>query len=294
METQPEQTRKLDLNRLAAHRAVTFRTGRGLRLRRKDEAYRFVDERGFVHFWPIKDIVLPSLWAAVAGDRPVADAHDDPGHITWGWKDSELGGQNWYYAKVLRKKATMISMDLLPYFYALSNNYGSPEDDYLTLYEQGKLTQEARLVYETLLREGALDTIELRKATRMTNRESNPRFAKALSDLQADFKITPIGISPAGRWRYAFIYQLTPRRYPDLIDRTRQIGERQARRRLVECYLRSVGAAQLRDLTMLFGWPQEDTMRALDEMVQQGLAVSKVEVSAWKGNGWALTELLDN
>ncbi|MBK9210977.1 MAG: hypothetical protein IPL71_22930 [Anaerolineales bacterium] len=42
----------------------------------------------FIYFWPIKGIDLPSLWTAVAGDRPVADKHDDPGHITWGWKDN--------------------------------------------------------------------------------------------------------------------------------------------------------------------------------------------------------------
>lgn len=45
----------------------------------------FVNERGSVYFWPIKDVTLPSLWTAVAG------AHDDPGHVSWGWKDSLLG-----------------------------------------------------------------------------------------------------------------------------------------------------------------------------------------------------------
>src|SRR3972149_5049108 len=95
----------------------------------------------FSYFWPIKDVTLPSLWAAVAGDRPVADAHDDPGHVTWGWKDSLLGARKWYYAKVLRKKATIIALDVAPYFYALSENYGDPRGDYLLQHEQGLLTQ---------------------------------------------------------------------------------------------------------------------------------------------------------
>lgn len=294
METDLEQKITFDPERLQAYRAQTFRTGRGLRIRKKDEAIRFVNDRGFVHFWPIRAVTLPSLWMAAAGDRPVADAHDDPGHITWGWKDAELGGRNWYYAKVLRKKATMIAHDLLPYFYALSNNYGSPEDDYLTLYEQGRLTQEARLVYETLLREGPLDTIELRKATRMTSRESDSRFARALTDLQTDFKLTPVGISPSGRWRYAFIYKITPHHYPDLIERTRLIGEHQARRTLAVRYLQSVGAAQLRDLTLLFGWPAPDATRALAELTQEGLLRSGVELAAWRGTGWALPEICDD
>ncbi|MCK7520523.1 MAG: hypothetical protein MZV64_23930 [Ignavibacteriales bacterium] len=54
---------------------------------RHAQASTFVNRRGFVFFWPISGIDLPSLWTAVAGDRPVADKHDDPGHITWGWKD---------------------------------------------------------------------------------------------------------------------------------------------------------------------------------------------------------------
>ena len=95
--------------RLQEYQQSTFRLGGEPPLRDKEEALSFVDERGFVYFWPIKGIRLPSLWAAVAGDRPVADAHDDPGHATWGWKDAMLDKRRWYYAKVLRGRATMIS-----------------------------------------------------------------------------------------------------------------------------------------------------------------------------------------
>jgi hypothetical protein len=274
-----------------AYRLKTYRLRSGQRLRSRDEAVKYVQERGFIFFWPIKDVTMPSLWAATAGNRPVPDAHDDPGHITWDWKDSLLGKRRWYYAKVLRKRATIISLDMIPYFYALSNNYGSPEDDYLTLYEQGKLTQEAKIIYEALLHEGPLDTISLRKATRMISRESDSRFNKALTDLQADFKILPVGVSKAGRWRYAFIYEITPHHYPDLIDRTRWIGERQARRRLAEIYFRSVGAAQTRDLRLLFGWTADETSQVLEELVGQGTILDEIKVRGWPGEWWALDEL---
>src|SRR3990172_5888240 len=123
----------LPADHLAVYRAGTFRLTPGMRLASRDEAVEYVKQRGFIYFWPIRGVLLPSLWVATAGDRPVADAHDDPGHITWRWKDSLLGSREWYYAKVLRRKATMISQSVAPYFYALSQNYGSPEDDYLTL-----------------------------------------------------------------------------------------------------------------------------------------------------------------
>ncbi|MGQ0603588.1 MAG: AlkZ-related protein, partial [Anaerolineales bacterium] len=103
---------------LQAHHANTFRLKRSLQLKSPKDAIAFVNERGFVYFWPIMGVTLPSLWAAVAGDRPVANAHDDPGHVTWGWKDNLLGAMKWYYANLLRGKATVVSLKSLPYFYA--------------------------------------------------------------------------------------------------------------------------------------------------------------------------------
>ena len=65
----------LEPERLAAFRAESFRTGPGLQLATFQDAVDFVNARGFVFFWPVKGANLPSLWAAVAGDRPVADEH---------------------------------------------------------------------------------------------------------------------------------------------------------------------------------------------------------------------------
>lgn len=262
------------------------------RVKTKEEAAAFVDERGFTFFWPITGIALPSLWAAVAGNRPVADEHDDPGHVTWGWKDSLLGGRTWYYAKVLRKKATMISFTLAPYFYALSENYGSPEDDYLTLYEQGRLTQEAKAIYEALLDNGVLDTLALRRATRMTSQGSEGRFNKALADLQADFKILPVGVTDAGAWHYAYAYDIVARHYPDLPAQAAEIREREARRKLAEVYLRAVGAAQSGDFRKLFGWRPATLEYTLNALVEAGVARRGVEVEKKRGEWVALAELL--
>src|SRR5690606_508433 len=125
-----------------------------------------------------------SLWTAVAGDRPVADAHDDPGHVTWGWKDEMLDKKLWYYAKILRGKATMISLAVAPTFYALTGNYGEPERDYLQQYEDGLMTREAKIVYETLLQQGPMDTVNLRRKIQMTSRKSDSPFSRALTYLQ--------------------------------------------------------------------------------------------------------------
>jgi hypothetical protein len=282
---------EIDLDRLAAHRAETFRTRPGLRLTSKEQAVEYVNQRGFIYFWPIKEILMPSLWVGVAGDRPVADAHDDPGHVSWGWKDSLLNTRQWYYAKILRKRATIISLATVPYFYALSENYGAPEADYLTLYEQGRMTIESRQVFEALLESGPLDAVALRRITRMTSEESSGRFNKALTDLQVNFLILPVGIAEAGAWNYAFIYELVHRYYPELLDQARFISENQARRQLTERYFRSVGAAQLKDIMKLFGWTAQQADKAVNELVDSGLVERALKLELKKGEWIALVEL---
>jgi len=282
---------KIPLEAVQAYRTKTFRMLAQDHLRSKEDAVEFANTRGFVYFWPIRDVLMPSLWAAVAGDRPVADEHNDPGHVTWGWKDELLGKKQWYYAKVLRKKATIISLDVLPYFYALSENYGSPEEDYLTLYQQGRSTLESKIVFETLLKEGPLDTIELRKAAHMSSRDSDSRFNRALSDLQANFQILPTGITQSGRWHYAHLYDLTIRHIPDLIDQTRFIDDRKAQQTLAELYLRSIGAAQPRDFIRLFGWSADVVSRTINSLVEKGTAV-RVELEDTSGDFIAINELI--
>ena len=273
----------LPFEHIQSYRARTFGLLPGQRLTNQEDAITFVNERGFIFFWPITGITLPSLWTATAGDRPVADAHDDPGHVTWGWKDGLLGQRRWYYAKILRKKATMIALDVAPYFYALSENYGSPEDDYLTLYEQGRLTLEAKLMYEALIDKGPLDTVALRRATRMTSQESDSRFNRALTDLQADFKILPVGVADAGAWHYAFIYDIVARHYPELPDQAHPIRENEARLKLVEIYFRSLGAAQVSELARLFGWRLADANRAVQALEEAGIVTRGLEVEDRRG-----------
>ncbi|MCQ3938781.1 MAG: hypothetical protein DPW18_17295 [Chloroflexi bacterium] len=260
---------QINLKKLQALRTRTFNLPPQKRVATPAQALTFVNKRGFVYFWPIKGVDLPSLWVAVAGDRPVADAHDDPGHITWGWKDNALDKKIWYYGKILRGKATMISLEIAPYFYALSENYGDPEEDYLTAYREGRLPQAAKQVYEALLDKGAMHTIDLRREAKLTNAKDS-EFNKALEYLQKDFKILPVGVAEAGAWKYSHIYEITTRHFPDLSEQARRISESQARARLLELYFNMVGAAQVRDVNKLFGWGNEVVKRVAGKLVESG------------------------
>lgn len=278
----------MKLSDISLLRQKTFRIGNSITS--IEQAIGYVNERGFIFFWPIKDITLPSLWVAVAGDRPVPDKHDDPGHITWRWKDSLLGKEAWYYAKVLRKKATIISMKMIPYFYALSQNFGDPEEDYLILYQQGKLTQEAKRIYETILHRGPLDTISLRKEAHLVSPSSDARFNNALADLQADLKIVPIGISEAGAWHYSFVYDLTIRRYPHIMEEARFIKDEQAYDIILSAYFSSVIAAPQNQIQKCFQWLPQNINDSLQRLLSKNF-IQHIDVEDAPGKWYILTKI---
>ena len=275
------------------YRESTFRFDPRRRLRSEDEATRFVNERGFIFFWPISGFEFPSLWGAVAGNRPVPNQHDDPAHVTWRWKDNLLGKGVWYYAKVLRQKSTIISLDLLPSFYALSPNYGEPEQDYLLAYQDGTLSLEEKLIYEAILEHGPLDSILLRTQSRLSSKENNSRFNRALNLLMRDFRILPVGVAEAGTWNYAFIYDAIHRHFPDLTQKARLISESAARANILRSYFLTVGAEQTSTIKKLLQWPVAHVDRSLDSLIQSEFVVNQVKFTGKDGEWWILTALVN-
>jgi len=149
------------------------------------------------------------------------------------------------------------------------------------------------MVYEALLYKGVLDTVALRKAVHMSSPGSETRFNRALTDLQTDFKVLPVAVTDSGAWRYAFSYDITARHYPDLPEQAHHIGESQARQKLVELYLRSLGAARPADLGKLFGWRPAEVSRTLDQLARSGVLRRGLEVENQPGEWIALAQFLD-
>ncbi len=245
------------------------------RLRTVADARAFVEEVGFCHFWPLKGIETPNLFHAIAGrERPVPLEHGDPDlGKCWGWKDGALGKKWWYYGKLLRRRATLISLDYLPYFYALSSNFGALTD-YLAEYEDGKMTAEAKAIYEAILANGPLDTVSLRHEARLSAASAKSRFERALVELQVGLKILPVGVAEAGAWRYAFVYEILPRHFPDLPQQARRIRRSQARRELVSKYLAAVVAADRRMIGKVFHvfkWTAGEMERTIGALLAEGV-----------------------
>ena len=90
------------------------------------------------------------------------------------------------------------------------------------------MTAEAKAIYEALLEHGPLDTIRLRREARMSAENAKSRFERALVELQVGLKVLPIGVTRTGAWRYAFIYEIVQRHFPELPAQSRPITRAEA------------------------------------------------------------------
>jgi len=256
---------------IVAAREARYRRRMDLRVTTPEQAQDFVNDVGFCLLFPTQ-VEAPSLWDAIAG-RVVKTYSSHSGYEierTWGWKDDALDKKWWYYGKLIRHKATLVSLSCLPNFYALSENYGDYEHDYLEEYREGRLSAEAKAIYDALLKNGALDAIRLRREAHMSAEASKARFEKALTELQIGLKVLPIGVAEVGAWRYAFIYELLPRWLPDVPERARSIGRGRARQALLDQYLRNVIATTLPLASRLFSWALSDTRQAAEALAKEG------------------------
>ncbi len=270
----PVKLATLSPTQVEAHRARLYRRTAARRVQTLAQAERFVNEVGFCFFWPIKGVEMPSLFHAVAGRvRDVPMEHDDPDiSKTWGWKDQSLGARRWYYGKLLSRRATLVSLDWLPVFYALSPNYGG-ESDYLEEYEAGLLSREARLVFEAIQTSGPMDTVRLRRECGLASDAAKASFERALVDLQVGMKVLPVGVAEAGAWRYAFIYDLVARHFPEPVELARSLGRSEARDRLVERYVDNVivtTVSQLKKVFSVLRWTPSELDHTLERLRQAG------------------------
>jgi hypothetical protein len=275
----------LTVETLRQARAERYRQRPDLRVRTEAEALEFLNDVGLSLLFSARDIELPSLWGALCGeDRPMPEHHRDPNlGRAWEWKDSLPIAGKVLYGKFLRKKPVFVSLDLAPHFYALSPNYGHPAEDYLLDYQDGRLSIEAKQVYEVLLEQGALPTSRLRREASLSGKANASRFDRALAELQMDFRITKVAISDANRWGYCYVYDLLPRHFDAVVEAARQIDGRQARETILLRYLETVVAATPATVARLFGWLPRDVDRLVVRLAAEGRLRPGVSMEGLEG-----------
>jgi hypothetical protein len=275
----------LTLEGLRAARAERYRQRPHLRVHTQEEALSFLNDAGICLLFSAKDLQLPSLWGALCGeDRPLPRHHDDRElGLAWRWKDELPVARKLLYGKFLRKKPVFISLDLAANFYALSPNYGNPAEDYLQDYRDGRLSVEAKQVYQVLLEQGALPTSRLRREAALSGKANASRFDRALAELQMDWRIAKVAISNANRWGYCYVYDLLPRHFPGVVEEARDITGRQARETILLRYLQTVVAATPREVVKLFGWQPGDVDRLATQLAENGQLRRGIRIEGLQG-----------
>ncbi len=252
-------------NQIEQQRDRIYRRTRALRVRTMEDAARFIDTVGFcLLFASTQGIQLPSLFEAVKGRR---DAHiedwDKDSDRVWVWKNELPADKRAYYGKALASgKPVFVSRKLLPNLIAVAAPENLEEE-----YARGRISLDARRVYNALSTLGPTPTMALRAAAGLDRHGDTGRYHRALDELQRALIVLPVGATrETGPWT-SQIFDLVARWFPNAVARARQIDVDAARRALVRQYVRTVVLAKPSMIARVFNWRQDQVRATLDELV---------------------------
>jgi len=225
------------------------------------DAVRFIDAVGYCLLFPIKNLSLPSLYYAVARRQPITwDSYTEK---IWEWKGSLGRQRRAFYTKYFKGRGTFISLKLLPHFLAMRDS-AADASHAEAFYRAGRISADARSIWEALAANGPLATLELRHACRMDSKPGNIRFKRAMASLQCLLIVFYSGAEqetaawPSGR------FELTAQAFPRQVRDARRINPEQARAVLARKYLQWHPNAPSQFLARLFGWSKAEALAACE------------------------------
>ena len=176
---------------------------------RPEEALRFITACGFCTWGPVSRLSFPNL--AEAMGETATSVLDR----TWSWKDDLHFAQQLYYGKIIAGQPGFLAPDYLPDFIsALAGRGLEHERDVTGLYFDGRLSGEARAIYEWLLDHPAQPTRELRRGTRLGDTSKKLATERALVELQRRFLICKVDLTGRTRGTYSYVWDLAERFWP--------------------------------------------------------------------------------
>ncbi len=271
-----------DEKAVAAYRRRRFHQLPSLQARSYNQLRSFVEACGLCLFQAGGKVELPSLWGAASGsERPAPrwGEHDQTYNRMWGWKDDLFSSGEFYYGKALGEYRLFISRRLLPYLWAAHElNYGGEEDDYLELYQDGKLSQDAMLLYRQLRQQGPSSTTQLRRGAGMVGGpQAWARFERALSELQRALLISAVGVAHDNAWKYTFRYATLNQAFPQQLRQADSISAAAGMDFVVQWYTDLVGLTTTAKVARLFRWPLEAVRRSAARVAAGGGVVAAGE-----------------
>jgi hypothetical protein len=233
------------------------------RVRTPAEAVKYIDAVGFCSLFPVNNVPLPSLYYAVTRrNRHDGICFDKHFELIWRWKDELPRRRRAFYGKYFRGRGSFISLRQLPYFLAVREAAVAPAD-HDRFYAGGRITNDARVIWEALAEHGPLATLELRHTCKMETTAGNIRFKRAMLDLQRSLIVSHFGAEQeAGAWASGR-FELVCRAFPRQAAEARKIKAEEARAKLAAKYIEWHSDASPAQLARLFGWSRKDTLAAM-------------------------------
>jgi DNA glycosylase AlkZ-like len=234
------------------------------RVRTAKQAAAWLDRVGIALLLVKADVVLPSLWEAVKGDREqtwaIRDAEgafvewSEEMGVVWRLKDELPDRGLACVGKHLGGGVACIAPWALPLLYALTGRAGTPDDFRAEL--DGLELQLA----EAVLEEGARSGPELRELVGAPK----PAVGRALARLQRRLVLTNAGLVEREQGWPAVALELVPRAW----QLPKLPSEAEARRALARLVLDAAGELTAADLAAALGWRRKVAAQVLDEVAE--------------------------
>lgn len=291
-----DQEIALDLAQLERERDYTFRRTLSRRVRGETSGVRFVEEVGFCTAFS-RRLNLPCLWVAICGQRnprmPVHTHHDYGIGLTWQLKDSLPEKKLVFYARVLRRLPTLISLEFLPCFYRLFaplfDERETAAPGMTARIPMGAVSLTARGILDRLRTHPAQSTAQLRMNAYYGERAMNKAaFEKAIAELQQKFLVvrTEAQYDP----KFTYIWDLFERQYHGAVRAAARLSRDEALDRVLARYFSVVRYARPADIHSLFGLHSFETHRALKRLTDAGVIRGPIWLPGRAGRHWLAKE----
>ena len=236
-----------------------------------EEAAAWVDEAGLAVVYSSADLVLPSLWEAVAGpdaDWAIRDEHGKALDFTpefsklWRWKDElperKLACAGRHFS---RGVASLVAPRLVAALYALTGRPGRRED-----FRDAELDPLEQEIAEAILENGPCTGPEVR---RLVGAEKRP-VDSAIGRLHRSLVLTNAGVLEQVHGWPAIRNDLFARRWRARLRRLPSAD--QARRSLAEALLRAGGELSAADVAAVLRWRKKEAESVLEQLAGEGVA----------------------
>jgi hypothetical protein len=239
---------------LDAYRRRKWRLGR---LRTLEDVADFIDGVGMCLLFACRDIPLPKIYDCAADDVN-----------WWSWKDHLQESKRAYSGRIVRRKATLVSMELLPAFYAIYQT-GGGYAEYEEEYYWGKLGELANRMADYLDRNGPTPADRLRKAVVPSGKKNTRQFQAALLELQTKFKIVTVGLEDRS-WGIRVLDLFVKWIPADVDHRADKMCREEAIELVLRAFVDTAGAVPEHAISRTFGWHSDETSKAADSLVEVG------------------------